>query len=217
MRFLTYNIHHARGLDGRVSSRRVASVVRSAAPDVAGLQEVRRGRLLASRPAVFGASLGMRQTFQETMRQSGQAFGNLVLARGRLLSTERITLASGLEPRGCVVVRMELDGVRFAFATTHLGLDRDERARHLGLLAERLPRDLPLVLAGDFNGHAEELAPLAGLLTVAGPSPPTFPAGRPVHAIDLVALSEHWRLTSVRTLPSDASDHLPLVVELDLR
>lgn len=217
MRFVSFNIRHAQGLDDRVSILRVARVLRAVAPDAACFQEVWRGRLLGNQPAILGSSLGMRRAFQGNVRLAHRDFGNLVLARGRLLSSEHLPLESALEPRGCLLVRAEVDGVRFSLATTHLGLDSAERARHLRLLADWLPTAEPLVLMGDFNATAEELVPLRGLLTVAEPSPATFPAGHPSAAIDLVAYSEHWRLESISAIPTTASDHLPLVAELVLQ
>ena len=217
MRFVSFNIRHGEGADGRVSIPRIASVLRGASPDAVCLQEVWRGRLLGNQPARLGSTLGMRHAFQGNVRLAHRDFGNLILARGRLLSSERFSLDSALEPRGCLLVRVEVGGVRFALATTHLGLDNAERARHLQLLADWLPATEPLVLMGDFNTTAEELTPLRGLLAVAEPSPATFPAGHPSAAIDLVAYSQHWRLESVSAIPTAASDHLPLVAELVLR
>ena len=173
--------------------------------------------MLGNQPAILGSALGMRHAFQGNVRLVRRDFGNLILTRGRLLSSERLALDSALEPRGCLLVRAEVGGVRFSLATTHLGLDSAERARHLQVLADWLPTSEPLVLMGDFNSTAEELTPLRGLLTVAEPSPATFPAGHPRVAIDLVAYSEHWRLESVSAFPTVASDHLPLVTELALR
>jgi len=217
VRFVSFNIRHARGLDDRVSIRRVARVLRAVGPDAACLQEVWRGRLLGNQPAILGSALGMRHAFQGNVRLVRRDFGNLILARGRLLSSERLPLDSALEPRGCLLVRTEIDGVRFSLATTHLGLDSAERARHLQRLADWLPASEPLVLMGDFNTTAEDLIPLHGLLSVAEPSPATFPAGHPSVAIDLLGYSEHWRLESVSAIPTSASDHLPLVTELVLR
>lgn len=216
MRFVSFNIHHAEGLDGRVSLRRIAGVIRAASPDAACIQEVWRGRLLGNQPAVLESLLGMRGAFQDNVRRPRRDFGNLVLTRGRLLGVERLSLSSALEPRGCLLARVELGSVRFALATTHLGLDRDERAEHLRILAEWLPAAEPLVLMGDFNAADEELAPIRTRFTIAEPSPATFPAGRPRAAIDRVAYSEHWRLDSLSTIPTAASDHLPLVAELTL-
>ena len=83
-------------------------------------------------------------------------------------------------------------------------------------MAAELPRDLPLVLTGDFNARVGELEPLRSVLTVVDDPPATFMAPFPTAAIDHIAFSEHWRLQSLSTVRSSASDHLPLVAELEL-
>lgn len=43
VRVMTYNIHHARGMDGKVDPRRIAAIIRQEQPDIVALQEVDRG------------------------------------------------------------------------------------------------------------------------------------------------------------------------------
>ena len=217
MRFLTFNIHHAEGTDGAVRPRRIAETIRALAPDVVGLQEVRRGVLLGDQPDFLGRRLRMEREFQPTVRVRGYDFGNLLLTRGQILSAERMVLSSnGAVTRGCLLARVEHEGVRFAVAVTHLGVRPADLEPHLELLLEFLPSAEPLVLLGDFNATASQLTPLGELLTLPADSPPTFPAQMPAAAIDLVGFSRHWRLTSLEATPTAASDHLPLVAELEL-
>ena len=44
LRLMTYNVHGCSGMDGRVSPRRVAHVIRGQMPDIVALQEVDLGR-----------------------------------------------------------------------------------------------------------------------------------------------------------------------------
>lgn len=217
MRFLTFNIHHAEGLDGTVRPRRVAETIRALAPDVVGLQEVRRGVLIGDQPKALGRRLHMQREFQPTIRVRGYDYGNLLLTRGRILSAERIVLPSGSAvARGCLLARIELEGARLAVAVTHLGVRPADLEPHLEMLLEFLPSAEPLVLLGDFNATAAQLAPLGELLTLPADSPYTFPAQAPSAAIDLVGFSRHWRLAGLEAMPTTASDHLPLVAELEL-
>ncbi len=217
MRFLTFNIHHAEGTDGAVRPHRIAETIRTLAPDVVGLQEVRRGFPLGDQPATFGRRLRMERAFQPTVRVRGYDFGNLLLTRGQIVKAERLVLPSAdAVARGCLLARVELEGARFAVAVTHLGVRVADLEPHLELLLEFLPSAEPLVLLGDFNATVSQLAPLGELLTLPADSPPTYPAQKPVAAIDLIGFSRHWRLTSLNATPSAASDHLPLVAELEL-
>ena len=217
MRFLTFNIHHAEGLDGIVRPRRIADTIRTLSPDVVGLQEVRRGVLIGDQPGGLSRRLKMEREFQPTVRVRGYDFGNLLLTRGRIVSAEHIVLPSDAAvARGCILVRVELDGEQFAVAVTHLGVRPADLAPHLEILAERLPGDEPLVLLGDFNATAPQLSALGELLTLPADSPPTFPAQHPVAAIDLIGFSRHWRLKALEVMVTTASDHRPLLAELEL-
>ncbi len=75
----------------------------------------------------------------------------------------------------------------------------------------------PLVVAGDLNAAPDELASLLedARLSLAPPHP-TFPATRPLAAIDHVMFSRHWRVTDSFTVAAPVSDHVALVVDLEL-
>jgi endonuclease/exonuclease/phosphatase family metal-dependent hydrolase len=220
LRFVSYNIHRAKGTDGRRSIRRVADVLGGIAPDIAGLNEVIHVPAVNDQPARLARELGMTAAFQPNIQRRATGYGNLVLARGRLASCRRIMLPGTGEPRGLLVVHVELEGQAIAFAVTHLGLDRETRELQIAALADALPGDAPLVLVGDFNAPPEEMVRLtagggAPKLTLAD-APPTFPAHKPTARIDHVLFSEHWRFGCARMVPSPASDHAALFVDLDL-
>ena len=161
----------------------------------------------------------MTPVFGPNVRRGRLAFGNLVLARGRIVSHTDLKLPGRGEQRGLLVAEAELDGARFVFAVTHLGLDRTTRALQVTAISKALPADLPLVLVGDFNASGEELEPLTsrnvGPLTMLD-APPTFPMPEPTTRIDHVLVSEHWRVTRSFSVANIASDHAALVVDLEL-
>jgi endonuclease/exonuclease/phosphatase family metal-dependent hydrolase len=80
----------------------------------------------------------------------------------------------------------------------------------------------PTLVLGDLNAGPEalELQPLLGRLrdtwqsrTEAGL---TYPADKPVKRIDYVLTSKHFRVRSSSVPVTDASDHLPVLVDLVL-
>ena len=214
MRVLTYNIRHGQGEDGWVSNARVARVVRDAAPDVVGMNEVWRLTRSFDQPAVLADKLGFDVAFEANASFGPWQQGNLILSRGRIVRWDNIELPHGLERRGCLLAEIALDGVRIAFASTHLSLERRVRSLQLAALVRELPRDLPLVLAGDMNCTAEELEPLREILELA-PAPASFPALIPFRRLDHIAFSAHWRLSHVSAIRTIASDHLPVVADLE--
>jgi endonuclease/exonuclease/phosphatase family metal-dependent hydrolase len=217
VRIATYNIRHAQGLDGRVSTARIAEVIRSLHADLVAVNEAWRVPIRFEQPRQLGELTGMTVAFQPVHHWGPVTQGNAILSAGPILGVQDLKLPRGLEHRGCLLVEAEVDGVRLRFGTLHLSLGRGHRTRQIALLAEALPTDLPLVLAGDFNGGVDDLDPLRDILTVVDDPPPTYSPGKPRKALDHVLFSEHWELQSLATVASRASDHLPLVAELRLR
>lgn len=213
---MTYNIRHAEGADGWISNRRVALAITDARPDVVGLNEVWMLSGVWDQPRLLADLVGMEHVFEANHQRWIQGIGNEVLTRGAVASSENLAVPGGIETRGCLLARIDIDGTTVAFASTHLSLGRRTRTAQLAFLAETLPRDIPLVLAGDLNCEARELAPLGELLTVSEP-PKTFPSVRPRRALDHILFSRHWALVSQEAVRTRASDHLPLVAELALR
>lgn len=217
VRALTYNIRHAQGLDGRVSNARIAETIRGIAPDLAGLNEVWRMARRFEQPAEIARLAGMEHVFTQAHRWGPLIQGNAVLSATSIGTVDEVRLPRGLENRGCLLVETEVDGARVRFGTTHLSLGRGHRTRQLRALAEALPNDLPLVLVGDFNAESDELAPLRERFTVVDDPPATYSPSHPRKALDHIVFSPDWELVSLETIPSRASDHLPLVAELRLR
>jgi len=216
VRFVTYNIHHGQGIDGLFSPGRIARLLAALNPDVVGLNEVLKLSGRRDQAAIIGDVLGTSHAYEETHRYSFWGAGNGVLSRGQIVAVDGFDLPGGMERRECLICTIELDGVHFRFATAHLALNREARARSIEILVRDLPDDLPLVLAGDFNAPMSEIEPLRERLTVVD-APPTFPSWRPTKPLDVMAFSEHWQVANVLVVPSIASDHRPLVVDLAIR
>jgi endonuclease/exonuclease/phosphatase family metal-dependent hydrolase len=216
VRFMTYNIKHGQGADLALSNRRIADAVREADPAVAGLNEVwqRAGSFEQTRE--IAGLLGMEYRFLEAHRRGRMSIGNAVLTRGRILDSSAITLEKQWEGRGALIATIEVDGVEVVFVSTHLSLHAETRGRQIEQLLRELPLERPLVLTGDFNAGAEELAPLKAIMEVVDEPPRTYPSPLPMRALDHIAFSRHWRLTSLTAPPGIASDHRPLVADLEL-
>jgi endonuclease/exonuclease/phosphatase family metal-dependent hydrolase len=215
VRFVTYNIHHAQGVDGRLSTRRIARVLAALNADVIGLNEVAELPGCDDQAAQIAEKLGMQHSYAEAHRYWVLGAGNAILTRGSIVEIGGIDLPGGIEGRDCLICTIELDGMRFKFATTHLSLNREARSRSLEILVADLPDDLPLVLSGDFNAPRAELDPLRARLSLLD-TPPTFPAWRPTKPLDVIAHSGHWTLLRTLAPPSLASDHRPLIADLEI-
>jgi endonuclease/exonuclease/phosphatase family metal-dependent hydrolase len=207
MRILSFNVQSCRaGLE------RVADVIRRAGPDVAALNEVRRGQ--ARR---LGRLLGMHVAFGATLRRYGNAL--LTKERPSAVRAAGFTIASG-EPRGFVTVTLP-EGL--VVATVHLGLTGDERVAQAGELVAALAGAENAVVAGDLNEEAGGLAVrvvTSRLRDAFGDEEAssgfTFPSEQPSARIDYVFVSDGIRVTKASVLQDVASDHLAVIADLGI-
>jgi endonuclease/exonuclease/phosphatase family metal-dependent hydrolase len=234
-RVMTYNVHGFVGTDGAFDPERVARVIAQDDPDLVALQEVELGEDEATQGATLawlGRRLGMHGHFTLTRPgHTGGRFGNAVLSRHAFdLVAEGSLPRRGGEHRAVQWLKVRAPSGEFYLLNTHLGIwfwERYVQVRAL-LGAEWLVRagsDLPIVVCGDFN--ATSLSPVyralsrglrdvrAGARRAIG----TWPSARPLLRIDHMFVSPEFRVLScgvTQTAESRvASDHLPLVAELD--
>ncbi len=226
LRLVAYNIRMGHGLDGRLSIRALADVIRSAHPDVVALSEVDRGWLVNGGHddlTLLARAVGMRYLFAPA---ADSVWGDAVLTRLPVVSARSLPLRAYGAPIGAqalgVVLRRGSGEV--AVVATHLqpppGRRADEQARAVAQFAAGLGAPgRPVVVAGDLNTEPGEAAfgelERAGLRdALAGSRPlPTDPSDAPREQLDHVFVSA-GTAREVGTPRSTASDHLPVVVTL---
>jgi endonuclease/exonuclease/phosphatase family metal-dependent hydrolase len=224
LRLATYNIHGAIGADRRRDPGRVAQVLAEIGADVLALQEVESRHGDSDMLALFASRTGMQAVAGPTMLRAAGAYGNALLLRGRLIDVEQIDLSlPGREPRGALDARLECRGVGLRVLATHLGLRPSERRHQIRALLARLDAAAgPTVLMGDLNEWFLWGRPLRWLRRSfrRTPAPATFPARFPLFALDRLWANprESLRRVAVHASPLSrtASDHLPLLAELEL-
>ncbi|WP_347556721.1 endonuclease/exonuclease/phosphatase family protein [Robbsia sp. KACC 23696] len=224
LRIASYNIHGAVGADGRRRPDRIAGVLAEIDADVIALQEVPMGgHVLPDVLQSLVKATGFHYVEGVTIDTEERRFGNAVLSRYPIIETRAIDLSFGArEPRGAVDADIDCNGHRIRFIATHLGLRAAERrAQVRRLLATFDTRDMPIVLTGDLNEWFLWGRTLRWLTShfQRTHAPRTFPSRFPVFALDRVWVRPRERLVRVavhRTaLARAASDHLPLVAQID--
>jgi len=242
LRVMVYNIAAGHG-----DLARIAEVIREQQPDVVGLQEVDKhwsGRSnWEDQTTRLAKELGMEGFYAPIYRlphpeegrperEYGLAFlSRLPITHSLNHPVSRLSTQSPdarPEPKpGFPEITLEIGNRTVRFFNTHLDYRGDPRVRQMQV-AETLAIigevKEPTVLMGDLNARPDqaEIQPLRKLLRDAwdekklGPGH-TFPANQPDRRIDYLLVSDHFEVKQAAVIPTDASDHLPLVFDLILR
>jgi endonuclease/exonuclease/phosphatase family metal-dependent hydrolase len=154
-------------------------------------------------------------------------YGIALLSRAPLRDPRNLLLTRprGGEQRGLLGAVAAVDGRAVRVFCTHLQhRSRTERLAQAAQIAESLVGGRgPVVLMGDLNARPgdPEIAPLTEVLddawAVAGDGAGfTFDAATPHARIDYILTSADLAARSAAVLQTDASDHLPVVADLEL-
>lgn len=219
MRVVTWNLHAGVGLDGRYDLERIADVLRPLDADVIGLQEVDVRYAARSRHADMATELALlldrSAAFAPALTSSTGAYGLALLTREPVRARVHLLPSSTGVPYGeqRVCLEAEVDGLQVL--VTHLQWrpagDRDEQWEAVTRLVRR-----PGVVLGDLNEEVQPLARRALLVDAGRPAGTTFRSDKPNRRIDAVLLTPDLAASRAQRLRTDASDHLPVVVDVQV-
>ena len=230
LRVMTYNIRAADyGLN------RIIATLRKGKADIIALQEVdkfvrRTGRI--DQPKKIAHSLGMNYVFRKHFAYQGGEFGLALFSRYMIDHVERVRVRrSNLVllkarvhtpkcPVGVIVVHFH--------PTNPLDKEITKKENNAARLREAkrafkiaTTHDTPFLIMGDFNTNSG--SPAYGLFAekfqdccrvAGGLWEKTWPAKFPITRIDYIWASRHFKVLNCRTIKSTASDHLPVVSEI---
>ena len=240
VRLVTYNVHSCIGLDGVLSLERVAGVIAHCDPDVVALQELDVGRPRTGgvdQARAIADRLQMLLHFHPSLSVGEERYGDAVLSRlpmrvERAARLPRRPRRRPLEPRGAIWVEIGARPSTLQLVNTHLSLDPVERGAQVeALLGPEWMGAIPAgeaVLCGDFNALA--WFPVCRRITrnlsdaqagrVGHRPRPTWPGGIQWGRIDHVFVDPAITVSAVAVdddpVARVASDHLPLIVDLQL-
>ena len=232
LRILSYNIHHAEGVDGKLDVPRIAQVILSVDPDLVALQEVdkntiRTGKVnqdielsrLTKMNCIFGSNI----TFQ------GGQYGNAILSKFPIIKNKNFLLPnvdSG-EQRGLLRSQIQISNKEnVLFFSTHLDHRRSDTERLASAKAINqiisLDNKSHAILAGDFNDVPDSptLKELGKVwLRTNKKILRTIPASKPSRQIDYIFVQpkERWKIIESQILDEDiASDHRAIFSIIEL-
>jgi endonuclease/exonuclease/phosphatase family metal-dependent hydrolase len=235
---MTWNVHHCVGIDRKHSPERIADVIRALEPDVVALQEVETDHPRSDRihqPRHIADLVDMDVIYHPARLRSGAGFGNATLTRHTIRARQ-----GGLLPRH-PVLRLQTRGA--LWATVRIGHDDIQLINtHLGLLGRERLRQASALCGGDWLGHPDcattprivcgdfnatpacaSYRHFAGHLRDAQEDDPrsTWPSPLPFRRLDHVFVCDNLSVRNVEVprnaLTKVASDHLPVVVDLEVK
>lgn len=237
LRFVTYNIHRGVGTDRRCDPQRIADVIRHYDPHIVAIQEViwpRCGVDGRTQPETLMKAIGLPHAVValNAHRRLG-TYGNMTLSKFPIVEHENIDLSMSFRiARAALYTRIRVPRAPLHVFNLHLGLASSERIGQMHELLQDTPRIVPdgeaIVYAGDLNDWSHRIFPRvlakSGFRCAIGdaddPGHATFPSWLPLGALDKVfvkgAVREGRAHPSRLALARVASDHLPVIVDLDV-
>ena len=234
LRVMTYNIHVGVGMDKKLDLQRIADVINREHPDLVGLQEVDRGvkRTEARDEIAELAKLTNRQfAFAHNLDYQGGQYGVAILSRFPIgaIDHQKFENRREAERRGMIRVEVKFEGKAINFVTTHLDYQFEDGRLFEAEQMLKFLHDIkgPLIVVGDFNdepvGTSYKLMSQgfddAWLRSRAKDVGLTYPADKPLKRIDYVFTrkADRPKVKKAWVVNTLASDHLPLVADLELK
>lgn len=226
----SYNVHKCIGVDRRFDPERTASVIAEIDADVIAVQEA--DKRFGERSGLLNLETlerdcGLVPVPITSLSSSGHGWhGNMIMIRKGVVGAVRQLKLPGVEPRGALVVTLDLPRGKLRLVAAHFGLlKRSREQQAMAILASVAEEEaMPTLLVGDLNewrvGRRSSLARLQPTFDPASGAVPSFPSRFPVLALDRVLGHPHDLVTSVEVhdtpLARIASDHLPIKAHIDL-
>lgn len=238
IRLMTFNIAHGRGADGRVDIKRIADVIKNSGADIVALQEVdrwteRTGKL--DLIVELSERTGLTYAFGKTSNYDGGEFGNAFLVRFPIVQEENVLYKNSTnEQRGLLILVLDVRAGEIVVMNTHLDHQTEDSARlsavHELIAKAKTYSPKAIIACGDFH-DAPQSRTIQTLKTefedcwemLETGNGFTYPSSSPTRRRDYIFVGKRqeeltWmpRPIRARVLSTDASDHLPLVVEFKL-
>lgn len=193
--------------------------------DIVGLQEVDAGSL-RSNYINLAEYLAMRAGFPYWYHQVNRNIGrfakhsNGLLSRFNPVEVKDIPLPGLIPGRNAIMARYGSKEEPLGVFMLHLALSRRARTNQLAMISELVNEFPHVILMGDMNCRpgSPEMDLLFRRTHLHEPAEETltFPSWRPAHHIDHILVSPELKIKHVSALHHAYSDHLPIIMELDL-
>lgn len=239
IKVMTYNIFHGElsNEPGKSNLKEIAEIINQYKPDFVALQEVDS---MTFRSATFNDSIpqnlvkelagmtGMHGFFGKAIDYSNGAYGEGILSRFPASATNSILpIPMGGELRALLRIEHTFpNGQQIIFAGTHLchQFSENKLAQTETICNIFNDSEIPVIIGGDFNFTPESESYklirtyFNDAAEMKGNPQNTIPSDNPNTRIDYIFVSNkhNWKIIDVKVISSEVSDHLPVLVTLEL-
>jgi len=240
IKVMTYNIFHGeqRYIPGKSNLKQIAEVIKQYSPDFVALQEVDS---MTTRSATFhdgtpkdlmkelAAMTGMYGFFGKAINYSNGGYGEGILSRFPAQSYKySLPIPQGGEGRTLLTIKYTFpNGKQIIFAGTHLCHQYDTNRFEQAVAIGDIFRDVkqPVIMGGDFNFRPDSepykviLRYFKDAAVMKGDPKNTISYENPRSRIDYIFVSGNskWIIKDVEVIHTSASDHMPVLVTLELQ
>ena len=229
---VTYNINHGRGVDALYSSIRIARTLEQYKPDLIALQEVDMGTNRVNQDLqaeVIAKHLGMFYVFGKTINQIGGEYGNAILSKYPIISSQNSDISPNntSERRRLLRATVDLGFRTLKFYSTKFGVMDEEQKYHsqrIGKVFRRMEPSEPVIFCGDLGvkPYSPLLTSLMNNLIDLGTRfnipTTTYPTRLMSRRLDYILVNKYVEpvdyLIPIDALSTISSDHLPVVAKV---
>jgi len=226
---MTYNLHNGFNTGGDLDMEALAVVIEENNPDIIAVQEISRGWLISGRVDMLEWLSQRLDMLYISGPTEGQLWGNAILSRYPVVESTSYELPPRdlFLRRGYLVTKIDIgNGEILTVIATHLhhiSEDSKIRQQQVPVILETWDNTEMTIITGDMNAEPDspeiQMIHDAGLIDVlSGSIPPegyTYHSADLYQRIDYIWISHDLEADNARVFQSNASDHLPVVVEIN--
>jgi len=222
--YLTHSWKHVLPHTARMSNLdKVAQLLHGF--DLIGLQEVDAGSLRSNYINLveyLALQSGFPYWYHQVNRNLGRfaQHSNGLLSRYHPVEVRDINLPALIPGRNAILARYGQADNDLAVIVMHLSLSPRARMRQLDYIADVINEHKHAIVMGDMNCKfgSKEMQSLFRRTQLHEPLEEicTFPSWRPQHHIDHILVTPELKVNSIDALHHAYSDHLPIMMELEL-
>ena len=231
MRLMTYNIQSGRDAYKNLDLSASENTIREFSPDILALNEVRMKKLDVGdteQAKVLAENLSMHYYFAKAIDYNGGEYGIALLSRFPIVRAEGIPVPplpeekreKRYEDRVLLKAELDVNGKTVFVFVSHFGLSNAERESATALFETEIAKiEAPAVFMGDLNMKPEDalVGRIKKYLTDLSENE-SFMTHHTLtleDRIDYIFASNHLSCEKIFSPFSLASDHLPIVADVD--